>query len=251
MLDRDGGSALGLFRAILEAPHGATVADGIETLVLQLGYGGFAFGLLWGDPMRPEGVATLIGGNMVAFANEYFERDFAGADPIVRRLRTSAEPIPWSPYIAEPRLGGPDSRMADIAACLLKHGINAGVSLPAQIEAVGCRAGLSVAAVSGDSAESFDARFAENGWMLRLLAIVLAQVLGRTAAMAEAGTLSSSERLVLVALGQGLRPRDIAERLGKSEHTIRNQIVSAQQRLGARTKEEAIAKALRFGLIHL
>jgi DNA-binding CsgD family transcriptional regulator len=64
-----------------------------------------------------------------------------------------------------------------------------------------------------------------------------------------AGTLSSSERLVLAALAEGMRPREIAERLGKSEHTIRNQIVSAQQRLGVRTKEGAIAKALRFGLL--
>ena len=252
MFDRDDGSVTAALQSLMNAPG----ADGVEIamgdLVASLGYGGYAFGMLWGLETAPEGVATLVGGNMVGYVAAYFAADFAPADPVVRRLRNGSDPVLWSPFIADPRLGGPDSRMVEIAALLKRHGIAAGVSIPAAIDALGCRAGLSVSAAAGTDAATFDARFAANGWVLRLAALAVAAAMGRQRISEMVpNKLSTSERLVLVALTQGLRPRDIAERLGKSEHTIRNQIVSAQQRLEARTKEEAIVKALRFGLIQL
>ena len=251
MFDRDNPAVLSCLQSMMMSTDAAAIDASVGELVGLLGYGGYAFGLMWGAEAMPEGMLSLSGGNMTAYAAEYFQNNFAGADPVIRRLRISHEPVLWGPFIADPRLGGPDSRMAEIVACMRRHDIHAGVSIPADIDAVGCRAGLSVSAQSGVDAARFETRFAENGWVLRLAALALAHLLGHESAREASGSLSTSERLVLVALSQGLRPRDIADRLGKSEHTIRNQIVSAQQRLGARTKEEAIAKALRFGLIQL
>jgi DNA-binding CsgD family transcriptional regulator len=249
VFDRDNASFLSCLQAIIQTTEIDLVNTNLNEIVAQLGYGGYAFGIHWGAEMMPEGVAKLIGGNLVAYGKEYFENDFTSGDPVVRRLRMATQPVLWAPFIAEPRLGGADSRMDEIAACLKRHDIHAGVSIPADIGALGCRTGLSVAATTGSDAAAFDARFAENGWALRLTALAISNAIGRAAVRDVTGDLSSSERLVLMALCEGLRPRDIADRMGKSEHTIRNQIVSAQQRLGARTKEEAITKALRFGLI--
>ena len=249
MYDRVDVSILSCLQGVLQTADSAIVGANLESLVSLLGYGGYAFGIHWGAEMVPDGVATLVGGNMVAFAREYFDQAFQKNDPVIRRLRFSSDPVLWSPFIADPTLGGPESRFPEIATCLARHDISAGVSIPADIGAVGCRSGLSVSAASGTDAASFDARFAENGWILQLAAFAASHAIGRVAARAVSGDLSTSERLVLTALSEGLRPREIGDRMGKSEHTIRNQIVSAQQRLGARTKEEAITKALRFGLI--
>jgi DNA-binding CsgD family transcriptional regulator len=251
VFDRDNSPFLSCLQSIVQSTDVNSVNGNLGEIVAQLGYGGYAFGILWGSEMMPQGVATLFGGNMVAYGKEYFENDFPSGDPVIRRLRMATEPVLWAPFIAEPRLGGADSRMDEIAACLKRHNIHAGVSIPADIGAVGCRSGLSVAATNGSDADSFHARFTKNGWVLRLAALAVSNAIGRAAVREVSGDLSTSERLVLMALCEGLRPREIADRMGKSEHTIRNQIVSAQQRLGARTKEEAITKAVRFGLIAL
>ena len=63
--------------------------------------------------------------------------------------------------------------------------------------------------------------------------------------------LTPSEIAVMNALAKGMRPQQIAEELGKSEKTIRNQITSAKARLGARTRDQALSYALGFGLIDL
>lgn len=53
--------------------------------------------------------------------------------------------------------------------------------------------------------------------------------------------LSQREREVLAALGQGLRDKEIAARLGISIETVRTHIRNALRTLGAHTREHAVA----------
>ena len=56
---------------------------------------------------------------------------------------------------------------------------------------------------------------------------------------------------VLRLLAEGLANRDIANRLGISEHTIKFHIRSVMAKLGAATRTEAVTRGFRTGLIEL
>jgi DNA-binding CsgD family transcriptional regulator len=61
--------------------------------------------------------------------------------------------------------------------------------------------------------------------------------------------LSRREREVLLYLALGLKTQRIAERLQLAEVTVRKYFQSARLKLGARTREQALARAIRNGLI--
>lgn len=61
--------------------------------------------------------------------------------------------------------------------------------------------------------------------------------------------LSGREQDVLLLLASGLKNDRIAERLGLAEITVRMHLTSARKRLGARTREQAVAIAVRDNLI--
>ena len=68
--------------------------------------------------------------------------------------------------------------------------------------------------------------------------------------IAEQGALTAAERDVLQLVAEGLDNRAIAERLMKSEKTVRNQVSIIFDKLGVRTRAEAIVKA-RNPQVHL
>ena len=63
--------------------------------------------------------------------------------------------------------------------------------------------------------------------------------------------LTTRELEVLVMLAEGLANREIADRLGVSDHTIKFHISSILDKLGAATRTEAVTLGLRMGLIVL
>jgi DNA-binding NarL/FixJ family response regulator len=68
---------------------------------------------------------------------------------------------------------------------------------------------------------------------------------------AAAETLTPREREVLSLLADGLGNKEIATRLGISEHTIKFHIRSILAKLGASSRTEAVSRGLRGGLIEL
>jgi DNA-binding NarL/FixJ family response regulator len=63
--------------------------------------------------------------------------------------------------------------------------------------------------------------------------------------------LTQKEHAVLAASARGLHVWEVAELLGQPAETVRLVIASAVQKLGARSKLEAVVLALRDGLIDL
>ena len=61
--------------------------------------------------------------------------------------------------------------------------------------------------------------------------------------------LTPREREVLELVAEGMSNRAIAERLGNSEHTVKFQVSSLLGKLGAATRAELVAIAIRRGLI--
>jgi DNA-binding NarL/FixJ family response regulator len=67
----------------------------------------------------------------------------------------------------------------------------------------------------------------------------------------EPQTVTPREREVLALLASGLPNRIIGVRLGISEHTVKTYVASILEKLGARTRAEAVAIGQRRGLILL
>jgi DNA-binding NarL/FixJ family response regulator len=63
------------------------------------------------------------------------------------------------------------------------------------------------------------------------------------------GTLTTRERQVLRMLADGLAHEEIANQLGIGSETVRTHVRKASSRLGASTRTQAVATALRLGLI--
>lgn len=63
--------------------------------------------------------------------------------------------------------------------------------------------------------------------------------------------LTERELQVLRLLADGLSNKAIARRLAISDHTVKSHLATVFSKLGARTRAEALALGLRFGLIHL
>jgi len=61
--------------------------------------------------------------------------------------------------------------------------------------------------------------------------------------------LTDRERDVLIHLAEGLSHNEIGKRLGISGETVRTHVQKACERLGAATRTQAVATALRLGLI--
>ncbi len=57
--------------------------------------------------------------------------------------------------------------------------------------------------------------------------------------------LTAAETAVLTLLAQGLDNRTIAERLGKHEKTVRNQVSTIMSKMGVHSRAEAIVRALK------
>lgn len=79
---------------------------------------------------------------------------------------------------------------------------------------------------------------------------VLQRLLPRlSAAQPAAAELTAREREILALFVEGLTNAEIAERLGVSVHTVRNHVQNLLAKLGAHSKLEALAIALRRGLV--
>ena len=63
--------------------------------------------------------------------------------------------------------------------------------------------------------------------------------------------LTPREKDVLALLADGHRNRDIAERLGISEHTVKFHLAAIFGKLGASTRTEAVRKGMKLGLIEI
>jgi two-component system, NarL family, nitrate/nitrite response regulator NarL len=63
--------------------------------------------------------------------------------------------------------------------------------------------------------------------------------------------LTPREREVLDLLAQGLTNRQIAERLGISEHTAKFHVAAVSAKLGAASRTEAVSRGVRHGLVTL
>jgi DNA-binding NarL/FixJ family response regulator len=142
------------------------------------------------------------------------------------------------------------------------------------IEAIGelCSQGARVLVLTGEATASVAARVAEAGGSGLVLksagldeledavrrvadgeavfgAEFLAGVLNRLTGRTPGATLTARERQALDLLADGASTAEVADRLGVAHNTARNHVQRVLEKLGARSKLEAVAIARREGLL--
>lgn len=174
-------------------------------------------------------------------AQRYWE-----ADAAVRHCATALSVMPTGRGFAE-RAG--DARWARMCADAEAAGFGDGLAVPLRGLPGASYGGFSL--VTRERGAGFEAWRAAKGRAAVLAAQLAAQ---RLMQLAEATApppprLSPRERECLLWLTAGLRSDRIAERLGLARVTVDLHIARARRRLGARTREQAVAKALALGLL--
>jgi len=85
----------------------------------------------------------------------------------------------------------------------------------------------------------------------QLPANIATKLVGRISAVREQATLTRREQEVLYSLAQGLRNREIADRLHITERTVKNHVANIIAKLGVKSRTEAVSQALKEGLVKL
>ncbi|WP_176787887.1 helix-turn-helix transcriptional regulator [Roseospirillum parvum] len=179
----------------------------------------------------------------------YFDQGYWLYDPLVRHCQSGVRPLV---YGTEPAFTGqlhPRARQAFHETT--EFGMHSGIQVPVRLGSGVASGGVNVG--SHYSAPDLVRKFGEERLpVTHIMALLahdhLAGLLGGTRVETEA-TLSPRQKEVLLWLAKGLNIEQIAERLGLTRITADIHIAKAREKLNAATREQALAIALRRGLI--
>jgi len=180
-----------------------------------------------------------------AWMDHYSAQGFFRVDPAIRHCVEGI--VPTFTGIDAPARGEVSARRLWEDA--LSAGLGSGVVIPLRLpgSALG---GFSL--VTGMVGREFLAWHRRCGRWATLGAHAIDQrVLTLAAPPTEKIRLSPRERECLTWLASGLRHDRIAEKLGITVPTVELHLANARRRLGARTREQALARAVALGLLDL
>lgn len=167
-------------------------------------------------------------------------------DPLVERALASPVPFCWgSEYL--PRDTPEDIRF--FYETLRDDGARSLFVVPLRCDQ---KRGLGVGMVgNGMPRKAFETHLDTHGASLALAVIYadLRMVALSRAQKADEASLAPRETQCLQLLTSGLKNDEIASRMGITVHTVQLHLASAKRKLGATTREQALAKALTFRLI--
>lgn len=180
----------------------------------------------------------------------YNERNLARIDPFMRYCATTL--IPFGTGIDY--LG--DHTYLDVSERKLiceasDTGFRSGVSCMIRANSPAGAAGWNLG--SSLSRRDFEHLLSEHGHLLRLAAHFSHEKLARLETETEDGApaLSPRETECLQWLASGLRTKEVADRMGIRPVTVELHLRNARTKLGAQTREQAIAHALAGGYLNL
>ncbi|MCL4745127.1 MAG: autoinducer binding domain-containing protein [Burkholderiaceae bacterium] len=173
------------------------------------------------------------------WAERYFAKQYVRRDPTIRHAARAFEPLLWSSL----DISRPDEAASRIMHEAQEFRLRDGVTIP-QLTLDGLRIGVSFA---GDKIDTSPEAMLEY----TILATYAVNRALQIRAGAESGTvqLSPRQRECLAWAADGRTAADIGDILGISTKIAERHLENARARLGAHTTSQAIATALRLGLL--
>ena len=180
----------------------------------------------------------------------------AGADPFPRHCLSQLAPLRTGSAHLDRYAYLPASARRLVREAADRTGFTAGVSMPVLAAPGGRGQGWNLMAEGG--ADELDAILRAHGNTLALAAhLIHARLLAVAGPQAgppsslrknPAPRLTPRERDCLAFIADGLRTAELAHRLGVTEATVEFHLANARRKLGARTRDHAVAIAIRMGL---
>ncbi len=198
------------------------------------------------DPEIPPGHCGIgaLSHFPVAWRQVYLDRSYAKFDPVLRRVSGLSPPFWWKDL---PRSEPLTAQQEGVLKAAKSFGLHDGLTIPFRGPAVQ-KAAVSMAR-SAPSRQSID--------LDRLVAIsnhffgVYKRLFGLSAALPSMAVLSDREAAILVRAAHGRTDGEIASVLGIQPTTIHYHWKSIFLKLEASTRTQAVAYALRDGMIEL
>ena len=233
---------LGFLRSLDRTASSADVAALILAELADLGVENVMAGTVPapGTPVRQHQNHVLMNTFPAEWGRRYLSRGYAFHDPTIQRLGTGSVPFAWRDVRAECPASSIALRVMDEAAEL---GLRDGITIPLQT-LDGEIAGFSV------SGERLGIDPLDRG-MLHLIATYAFGhlLLLRGNGSATAIRLAPREREALQWAAEGKTDWEIGEVMGISTHGVDFHLRSARTKLGTTNRTQAVAMALRRGLI--
>lgn len=236
---------------LLAALGGETDPDAIwSAMAAAMGWFGpgfVAYGVLAQEPVS---LVQHRGDLPAGLVEALLARDAMHNDYIMLHAMTAAAPALFRPGGEEPTAMPPERR-ATFDAVLTEFGVGAVIVVP--FHGLFYAAGLAIflrEPPAGDAATAL-MRAATLASVFRAHYDPGVDPKARPvgAVTARYGALTAREREALTLCAQGLLTARIAERMGISEAGAKKHLSAARRKLGARTREEAVARAARLGLL--
>jgi LuxR family quorum sensing-dependent transcriptional regulator len=231
-----------VFDGIVRLSEAETIAGVVEELRKLgelFGYENFCVASLPqpGERFEPY---VLVSGWPEGWMRRYDENGYAHVDPVMARIRRTSLPVVWSEAPYDPSDPGPSRVMNESPEFGLVEGVSVGVSTPK-----GFKAGV-----------SFSARKLRLSGPERIaLHLVAVYAEGRARALLggkeppAASVLSRRELECLKWAAEGLTAWEISVILSLSRRTVEQYLASATQALGAVNRVQAVAEAMRRGIL--
>ncbi len=177
----------------------------------------------------------------------YAANGYNAVDPAVAHCRRTDRPLLTGPEFITPDMDPAQVRFLEESRAV---GARSGIVVPLRLRHGGRRFG-GFSCQTRFPRREFERWFAKVGPALQIAMFYAdARVVDlMLEAEAEAVRLSPRERECLLWLAKGLRNDRIAERMGVSRPTVEMHLAHARRKLGAATREQALAKAVALGLV--
>lgn len=232
------------FDLFLKLNHAVTIEDVYAVLLARLatfGVTSVLAGVIPREIVRPADQPryVVLGHWPEDWAQRYFERQYVRRDPTILHAAEESQPLYWS-EIDISRRELPAARiMGEARDFQLKDG----VTIP-QLTLDGVRIGVSFSGDRIDRSPKADAEYTV------LAAYAVNRALEIRATLPELPQpLSPAQRECLLLVSGGLSVSAIGDQLGISDWTVNKHLAEARRRLAALTTPQAVATALRLGLL--
>ena len=186
-----------------------------------------------------------------AWAELYLRKDYFSVDPLIAHMKMSNEQIAFD--CAGPAVPGLSPEITEFRKDAHELGYGRFRGFPFNWPTQTVYKIISFGLEAGDTRPETPEMIS----MARTLADILATRIEAPRSFISCGVvwpkkamLTDRERELLYYLALGLKNDRIAERCGLAEVTVRKHLVSAREKLGASTREQALAIALQNGLIN-
>jgi DNA-binding CsgD family transcriptional regulator len=236
------------FDAVASAQHASTLSElnGVVGETFKaLGFDVY-LGVNAVDPMGHPNVELLFGQAPDAWYAHYRDHGYEKNDAIIREMLSSTEPLFWSDLANRRTIADVELRVLNEAG---DFGLKDGFMTPLH----NLDGSISAVLLMGSSIDPRDPDVRAAAHLLSLYygsigRRLLAAGKGRAS---HARPLTARQRECLLWVRMGKSSADIGDLLGLSAETVNDHIAAACQRLGVRTRVQAVAEAAVHGFIEL